>query len=189
MTVIAWDGNTLAADGLMTYGDSIGTTHQPKIFRATDFILSDWDVLGHKVLAFGMTGLIGSEVMLISILNNSLHTDSTFPNHMDFTALLICEDCETWVCQKRAGNDGVILYRVETETFALGSGSDAALGAMIGGRSAIDAVAIAMDVNVYCGGGIQAWTPTAVGSGKGARFVSDPDADMWVMPADSSEKK
>ncbi|HAT3959705.1 TPA: hypothetical protein I9Y37_001842 [Citrobacter freundii] len=189
MTVIAWDGNTLAADGLMTYGDSIGTTHQPKIFRASDYITSDWDVLGHKVLAFAITGLIGSEVMLVSILNNSLHTGTTFPAHMNFTALMVCEDCETWVCQKQADHTGVTLYRVETETFALGCGSDAALGAMIGGRNAIDAVAIAMDVNVYCGGGIQVWTPTAVGSGKGARFVSDPDADMWVLPEDSREEK
>lgn len=180
MTVIAWDGKTLAADGLMTYGDSIGSTRQQKIFRADDFLLSEWNLLGHRVLVFAITGIIGCEQHLISALNDSLHQDVEFPSHLNFTAFLVLDNAETWLCSKNGDKTGVSLYRVEMDQFALGCGSDAALGAMLGGRNAIDAVAIAMDVNVYCGGEIQQWTPIVSHPSGNTVFATNPNQEHWI---------
>lgn len=181
MTVIAWDGETLAADGLATYGDSIGSTRQQKIFRASDYMLEGWDMLGHQVLAFAVTGLMGAEQVLISVLNDSLHQDVELGAHLSFTAFLVLDNTETWICAKRQGERGIDLYRVDMPHFALGCGADAALGALLSGRSAIDAVAIAMEVNVYCGGDIQAWTPRIVPLCDPMRYDHDKAKSLWLL--------
>lgn len=182
MTVLAWDGYRLAADGMMTYGDAIGSLRQQKIFRPGDYQLdTEWTLLGQSIYAFGITGAIGSELPLIDVLNNELTPYSTFPKHLSFSALLISRHADVYVLHKNEGFEGISLYPVDVPFIALGCGSDAASAAMISGHKAVDAVRIAMDVNVYCGGSVQVWEPFIEVSELGVKkLTQDNSQTLWI---------
>lgn len=188
MTVIAWDGKTLAADGLMSNGRSIMSTHGQKIFRACDYVQEQWTLQNESVLAFGVAGDFGSQSYIVNALNDVMHAEAKYPQEHSFTAVLITDAGNVWLLSKDKGDSTGFLHIVEEQYVAIGCGSDAAKAAMLAGQSALDAVAIAMDCNVYCGGDIQAWTPqhqrgnqwaAAPGEQVHNMLVSDPDQALW----------
>ncbi|HBM2815633.1 TPA: hypothetical protein LU109_003542 [Enterobacter hormaechei subsp. xiangfangensis] len=181
MTVIAWDGDILAADGLTTQGQSIITTHQQKIFRSKDYPGKHWTIQDEKALTVAVAGHIGSHMPIIGNLEDGLYYDSSYPKEQAFTAIVITENGVVWVVNKDEGDDIASLMVFEGEVLAIGCGSDAATAAMIAGRNAIDAVAITMDVNVHCGGDIQAWTPVVIRRVEGDLFAHDNLDTVWLL--------
>ncbi|HAV1601616.1 TPA: hypothetical protein JG832_002507 [Enterobacter hormaechei subsp. xiangfangensis] len=187
MTAIAWDGETLAADGLLTFGSSVGGTRTQKIYRSSDFLVEQWTMLGETVLAFGFSGDIGAHLPLISALNDVLTYETPFPRHMLLNAILITEGGDCWMYQKQRDNEFGTLYLVDMPYFSIGSGGDAATAAMIAGRNALDAVAIAMDCDVYTGGELHAWTPNRITANGRTQLQHVEGQDLWYPELEGAE--
>lgn len=180
MTVIAWDRTSLVADGLMTHGHSIMSTRGKKIFRACDYLTDQWNLQNERVLAFGVAGDFGSASAIVDALNNMMHVHTIYPKEYAFTAILITDSGNVWLLNKDLDNDTGWLHPVEENFVAIGAGSDAAKAAMIAGKNAFDAVAIAMDCNVMCGGEIQAWEPQRTSINGKDVLTSVPAQELWV---------
>ena len=141
MTVLAWDGKTLAADRLMSHGQTKQSC--TKIFRWEDSLLGVCGDLstGMEMLYWFQHGAIPAD---FPPANRSL-TDG---------ASLIVVD---------AG--GVRKYESSPHPFiveggfcAFGSGDECALVAMACGRDAIKAVEMAISFNATCGNGVDSLT-------------------------------
>jgi hypothetical protein len=138
MTVIAWDGKTLAADKLCVNGGLRGTV--TKIFRAGDclvggsgdfsFVLAmvDWVQKGRDPAAFpaDQRNKDNWQPMLV------IEADGT-PSLYDQTPFPI---------------------RQEQAYIAIGSGRDFAMAAMYLRKTAVEAVEVAIALNSGCGNGI-----------------------------------
>lgn len=138
MTVIAWDGNILAADKMLS--DSVIWRHSTKIRRHGDFLIglagdsdmtremADWFVRGAKVEEFPVGSRLienYSEMLVIHPDKSiSLYQRTPFPIMLDGPQA------------------------------ALGNGRDAAMAVMLLGHNAIKAVEVACQICTGCGGGI-----------------------------------
>ncbi|MFY9479156.1 MAG: hypothetical protein WAQ08_16040 [Aquabacterium sp.] len=136
MTVVAWDGHTLAADKLAVYGES---RHRvTKIHR----------VRGHLV---GFSGDLDR-------MQNVLTWFESGAVAADFPKVAVEEICGTLLVITPTGE--VLTYersprpiRLEQTRVAIGSGREFAMGAMYQGADAIQAVRVAMALCISCGEG------------------------------------
>lgn len=140
MTVIVWDGKTLAADRLAERGGTI--SYKTKVFRQGRCLMGGAGDAGH------VAGLIewakqGAD-------------PAKYPPHPDDARygclLLIRADGSAWVYDGYA-----IPFEVEAP-YAIGSGRDAALAALHMGADAALAVTIAAKVETSVGGGVDTLT-------------------------------
>lgn len=137
MTVIAWDGKTLAADKRVTYSGLHRTV--TKIFRVRDALVA---VSGNGALA---------ETML------QWYRDGC--DVEKFPAMQ--RDKDEWIGMLVVNRAGVFSYertphplKLEDTTAAMGSGRDYAIAAMHCGKTAREAVEIACIFDISCGNGI-----------------------------------
>lgn len=138
MSVIAWDGKTLAADRQASCGGRITTS--VKIFKHDDRLI----------------GLIGSHEStqrlynwLLSGMNpisfpQGLETDSGIP-----TVYVVHKSGYTVKFE-----DSPYPIVVNDGFWADGNGGDLALGAMAMGATAEEAIGVASKYNIYCGCGV-----------------------------------
>ena len=138
MSVIAWDGQRLAADKRASIGSLIRTT--TKVFRLPATLAGytgDADA-GEEILAWFKAG----------------HDPKTFPESQ--------RNKDTWAGLLIIWPDGV-LWKYEhapypicfpPQQFAVGSGRDFALAAMYLGKTAAEAVEIACHFDSSCGNGV-----------------------------------
>lgn len=139
MTVIAWDGKTLAADKRSTDCGQPRTT--TKIVRAPD---------GALVAACGDTGMARA----LRAWWVSGHDTSQYPDADSKADLfIVTKDGEQRLYQ---GSGHPIL--LEDKTFAMGTGRDYANAAMHYGRTAIEAVELACLWDSGCGNGVDTLT-------------------------------
>lgn len=138
MTVIAFDGSTLAADKQTCYGPLIRTT--TKIHRVGDLLV-------------GCAGDTATSVEFVEWVRRGRRADD-FPKKQ--------LDDKTSVSAVVIEADGSISsydtapypIRIEDDQFAIGSGRDFALAAMHLGLSAHDAVEVAAVFDNTCGNGV-----------------------------------
>lgn len=143
MTVIAWDGQQLAADRLAVYGGT--RLHSKKIHRIQvgkrDYLVG---FAGHRqriqhYLAWMRAGMVGDPPQ-----GNEVQT---------YTMLAIDERRRVWTQE-----DGSPWMRARISAhpyiFAIGSGRGEALGAMLMGASAKQAVEVTCRLLEGCGGGV-----------------------------------
>ncbi len=136
MTVIAWDGRTLAADKRMSFGTSFAVT--TKIFRIGGMLvgvagdaalareMADWVCDGMQAETFPTKARTDPISMLVIRLDGSLHYFTSSPVPM------VLED----------------------KVFTLGSGCDFAAAALYLGKTAREAVEVAIALDSGCGNGI-----------------------------------
>lgn len=142
MTVIAWDGTTLAADKRAVNGTLISTL--TKIFRVGRVLAaySGGPDFGEEILAWYTAG----------------HDPATFPPSQrdkdDWSGLLIVHECGTLHKYERTPYP----IRFPPQNFALGSGREFALAAMYCGRTAEEAVLVACELDNGCGNGVDVLT-------------------------------
>jgi ATP-dependent protease HslVU (ClpYQ) peptidase subunit len=135
LTTIAWDGKTLAGDKQTTIGDTpVPTT---KVFR-----------LGtkNKRVLVGACGNKADCQAFVTWVKNGFGGQ---PEFTDFTGMVIDLN----------GNISLYDENPNTATFsrdkwAIGSGANFALGAMAHGATAAESVAIASELDIYSGLGI-----------------------------------
>lgn len=138
MTIVAWDGKTLAADKQSTnvgYGHTI-----TKIFR----------VPGGRV---GFSGAASHSLALLQWFKDG-RDPLTYPKHDDPAgALFLPDEGGAW------GYGGPYPEKYEDKFIAQGCGRDYALAAMYLGKSAREAVEVACALDVNCGCGIDVLEP------------------------------
>lgn len=142
MTVIAWDGKTLAADKMFCHG--VTFTKGTKIKK----------INGHLVFSSGDFDAIQS---LFSWYERGAKPEE-WPNHQ--------KNEDRWVPLFVIKNDGVInvynrdpySWEIEDKIYAIGSGGDFALAAMTMGKTAYEAVELACSLTIDCGCGIDVLT-------------------------------
>jgi hypothetical protein len=145
VTVIAWDGKTLAADKQGTWN---GTKRRvTKIFR-----------VGADLVAFSGEPQFG--LAMVQWWRDGGKPEQ-FPKHQS--------DKDDWqpflVIQKQRGRPRILRFErtpfpivLEERTYAMGSGSDFATAAMDCGRTAVGAVRVACKRDNGCGNGIDTLT-------------------------------
>ena len=138
MSVVAWDGERLAADKRASLGWLTRTT--TKVFRAGDSLaayVGEADA-GEEVLAWFIAG----------------HDPGTFPESqrdrsIGSSLLVIRCDGEIWIYERTP-----YPIKFPPQNFAVGSGRDFALAAMHCGRTAVEAVEVACVFDSGCGNGV-----------------------------------
>ena len=141
MTVVAWDGVTLAADKRMTYGGHVNTV--TKIHRVGDYII-------------GFTGSTKHIGAFRRWAENGMDRDKfpTAPNVDDAVyAIAVRTDGTVW---RFEGTPDPM--QIEDQSVAAGSGRDYARAAMHLGKTAREAVEIACLFDENCGNGIDTLT-------------------------------
>jgi ATP-dependent protease HslVU (ClpYQ) peptidase subunit len=135
MTTIAWDGKTLAGDRQTTWGGTPVRTRKVHKVR-------------HPVHGTWLFGCAGSafDCAAFERWANGLGQEVVFS---EFRVLAIHESGSIW-----AADESMKWLRLNVERWAIGSGSDYALGAMVAGRSSREAVQVAMELDVNTGIGV-----------------------------------
>ncbi len=151
MTTIAWDGKTLAGDGLSTNNYVIVERNAVKVHK----------MIGHNFMAlFGIAGSAEKSAAFKKSISKIMKADS-IDNAIDFLDIdAKCDDLGVILVFK-AGTEKPRLFKVEKaiipiESFeitkAIGCGIEFALAAMDHGKTAREAVEYAATRNVYTGG-------------------------------------
>lgn len=136
MTTVAWDGETLACDTRMV-GSYIHQYEARKVFRANGALIAGAGTY-EDVLTFVDWYKRGADVES----KPSLTDDSTY---------LVIRDGEAWKC-----GPACRLHQVGAP-HAIGSGCCEAMGAMLAGASAKQAVLIAMKLDQHTGGKVRTY--------------------------------
>lgn len=138
MTVIAWDGTTLAADKRAVCNGFIRTT--TKIKRIRDMLV-------------GCAGDLGVAAAMMAWIergcDESKYPDSQKDTDDMVSTIIIWPDKTIWRYEITP-----FPFRIEDTVFAIGSGRDYAIGAMSRGATAKEAVFAASLYDIYCGNGI-----------------------------------
>jgi ATP-dependent protease HslVU (ClpYQ) peptidase subunit len=142
MTVIAWDGTTLAADKRAVANNMRFNVTKIKKIR------------GHLVFS---AGDFDSANMLFKWFEDGAKPDSypTCQNDKDRWVVLIVITPDKQILRYEKEP---VSYVIEEPFAAVGSGRDYAMAAMAMGANAIEAVKIACQFDIYCGDGIDTLT-------------------------------
>lgn len=141
MTTIACKDGIMAADSYCTYGDTIVSTNQTKIFNIEGVV-------------YGFCGTTSDIVRVVKYLSNGLCEDAkeinlsgNFVEYLKYNPTIkqlnwcfIYKDCF------------VEEQLIETSFMAIGNGMNFAIAAMRAGCSAEESVKIACEYDVYSGG-------------------------------------
>ncbi len=150
MTVIAWDGKTLAADRKSTYGNTTRST--TKIHRVGAALVgySGGASVGNEVIAWFRDGADPQKFP-------AMQRDKD--EHVNLLVVYADERIHEYI---RTPFPEV----VEDKFVAIGSGRDFALAAMHLGQSAAQAVELACRLDANCGQGVDSMTHNAELTGK-----------------------
>ena len=140
MTVIAWDGKTLAADRRAVWNSVVERDPEPKLRVAAgvgaiatsgDRVSDDQAIRNLREIAAGARMKLDFDAGAVVVLESG-------------RALHVSDVTET-----KAIRPG----------FAIGSGGESAICLMRAGLNAVKSVEIVSEVNVFCGDGVDAWSP------------------------------
>jgi hypothetical protein len=142
MSVIAWDGHTLAADKRASMGTLIRTT--TKIFRCRDALLAyaGEACFGEEMRAWYMRGA------------NPADFPASNRDKDDWAGLMVIRKDMPIMRYERTPYP----MQLEDKQFAIGCGRDFALAAMYLGKTAEEAVAVAIALDSGCGNGVDTLT-------------------------------
>ncbi len=142
MTTVAWDGHTLAADKRSCFGTLIHTV--TKIYRVRGCLVAgagDFDRI-QETVAWFESGADPAKLPPFQRDNN------------DFVGLVVIQPDKTILRYER----GPYPFKIESPFYAMGSGRDFAMAAMHLGKTASEAVEVAMALDSGSGNGIDTMT-------------------------------
>lgn len=121
MSVVAWDGQNLAADTFCCYGNLV--RNETKIWQLNEAI---W---------FGGIGSLAAAIAVSGWLKGGVKPDKP----ECFTGLIVRRDKKGFITVSVI-EETLIEVPVSSYPFAIGSGKDMAMGAMLAGKSAKEAI-------------------------------------------------
>jgi hypothetical protein len=139
VTTVAFDGNTLAADTLIT---------------------SDWKSAGHSKFHMFRNGSVGAFAGMWGKVQEAikfLEGDAESAPDDDWDAIVLRTDGTAWVIDAEGCH-----LDITGKHYAIGSGAQFALGAMACGRDAADAVRVSIGLDPYSGGEVECITISEV---------------------------
>lgn len=151
MTTIAWDGKTLASDSQSQVGSMITSLNNQKIHQPQH---GKWVINNSEIKAIGITGDTSCVDEVISKLHDGITYESEFASIVDFCLIAVTNKGAAYGLSKDKGDILPSIFRVG-DMFAIGSGDVYAMAAMKSGKTAKEAVEVAISLDVYSGGEIQ----------------------------------
>ena len=145
MTTIAYDGFDLASDSQLT-SDSIKCYNSQKFYRIPS-------VEGKQAGWLGIAGVVHIQQKLIDWCVRGCLDDCELDGNSEIEAILIYDD-GSFLILEGEGEDKVRWTGWSTP-WAIGSGGKFAIGAMLAGKTAGQAVKLAATVDTYTGGPIK----------------------------------
>lgn len=144
MTIIAWDGKTLASDSRCTQDSDIVSDNIQKLYH-----LNNLDYVIDKLIAIGVSGALAD----VDKIMHYLHSE-------DFPAADICHEIGAIIIGKKFAyylepGSGYLIRCSRKHKLALGSGGAFGRSAMLLGLNAKEAVKHAIKLNAACGGRVQ----------------------------------
>lgn len=139
MTVIAWDGNILAADSLILSTSALSNMFGEKIKRV---------VTPTGPVLIGLAGPISYVAKFERYIESGCENDPGMRDEK-YSAVMINGKGQLSVYENSLSN-----IIIDNPLFGIGSGADFAVGAMMAGANAIEAVNIAIRANAFCAGDI-----------------------------------
>lgn len=150
MTVIVWDGKTLAGDGRITYNDVIISDDICKVFE-----LDDIPYGGDCLIAIGIAGRSSHTQLLLDRLDDLEIKMTEVCYGVEVSAIVIGNN---YVYELESEHKGIIKYP-RNQCISIGSGYLAALTALDIGLNAEGAVEAACTRVSSCGGKITTIIP------------------------------
>jgi len=145
MTIIAWDGKTLAADKLSTRQDLKQSV--TKIFR-----LKDGSVVG-------ISGEMSTGLMLVDWLDKPIHDENSYPDNKlpdrGCRAIMVHITNDKQIYEYSEMSKPIL---INDEHYTLGTGQEYAMAAMACGKNAYEACLITCSLSASCGMGIDTLT-------------------------------
>jgi len=144
LSVVVWDGTTLAADRMGAYADD--SAYRVKKIDQINF------PEGKHLYGWAGTHYLGIQMM--NWFRNMQDSPAPAAQHDDhfIRVLEIKPDREIWLWE------GTVCWRIDEPFFAIGAGREYAIGAMAHGATASEAVEIASRFYMGCGLGVDALT-------------------------------
>ncbi len=139
MTVIAWDGKTVAADRRSTESGTIRTVTKLYVHEGAVLAYSGTAIAGQAMVKWYRGGCVPSEFPEIQ------------KDKEDWCRFVVFRHGAQPMCYERALEPLVF----EDPWFACGSGRDYATAALYLGKTATEAVSVACQFDSNCGNGIQ----------------------------------
>lgn len=156
MTTIAFKDGILAADSQGTLGGSI--IHNGPVKKIYTPEEGDyWEVQGVRAIAFGFCGDYGQLPFVIDLLREGLTHKTKAPegHELDIAAIIVLETGDTYVFSAfiHRGQQRLNLMPLNGNV-SIGSGETFALAAMSIGKSAVEAIEVAMKIDTGTSGEI-----------------------------------
>lgn len=149
MTTIAFRDGVMASDSMASNEGYLQKTNCKKIYELECYRTKEPCVVG---LAQGFyAGLVFLEWFVGNTGDDVM--DNTLDTEDDFEALVAYPDGGLYTF-----NRYLIAYDIDADFHAIGSGAKCAMAAMYCGRSAVEAVEVASEIDMYTGGAVQ-WAP------------------------------
>lgn len=140
MTVIAWDGETLAGDRMRVCGGTpVRADSKVNLIAAPD---------GRRFLV-GCSGCAYMGEVFLAWMRGG--DKPSMPHDAEFSAMVIDERRKVWMLSRE-----LVYLQVGRPQWAIGCGADYALGAMAAGKTAVEAVKITSRLDTNCGMGVRA---------------------------------
>jgi ATP-dependent protease HslVU (ClpYQ) peptidase subunit len=144
MTIVCWDGETLASDSRICSGTTIVDDRHKKIFK----ISGEYE--GDSLLAIGLSGVVSQWGYVIQ----QLKSGEPFDQDHEVSAIVIGK---LYSYNVEAGQRFLGQYSKKIQ-LVVGSGQDFALSAMRLGLNAEQAVKHTIKHDASCGGRLQTWS-------------------------------
>lgn len=161
MTTVVWVKGKLVSDSLRTRNGTKVNTPAKKVLTPVEG--EEWKIMGHRAIAFGRSGMAGSELFIKEALMSdgglTHRTDLKIPFKMNFTAIIVDEFHNGWLVQgayKQGPNvpDSFLITNIIAPT-SIGSGGVYADAALKMGKSAKKALKLAKVMDPHTGGKTQ----------------------------------
>ena len=151
MTTIAWDGKTLASDSQSQVGSMITSMGSRKIHHPDNV---KWQINGCDIKAIGIAGDTSCIDEVVAKLQSGITYQTEFTSIVDFCLIGVTASGSAYGLSKDKGDVLPSIFEVG-DMFSIGSGDAYAMAAMKSGKTAVEAVEIAVSLDVYSGGEIQ----------------------------------
>lgn len=155
MTVIAFDGKTLASDSQATSRDVAEYGYQ-KIYVAPE--TEEWKIYDKRILAIGFAGELAGITEMLENLKKGVGFDTRGKMDAWASCIAITAEGNAVILRHFGDTKGNLFEFLPKGQFcSIGSGGDVAYTYMASGTDAVNAVKKAIKLSITCGGDIQTW--------------------------------